>query len=120
MIGAAFNKVKAEYFLDCLAKKQGDVARPEEGWTVDNLILLAGAALAVVYKEGPRLEGAHGVTLEHLEERREAIESGVMQNAMLAIEPGAIPNTMLAIEWMAIRCGQVINGEHDGVSEAGT
>jgi len=102
MIPINFSKARAEHLLDCLARTPAAIDLPEQGWTADHLLALAGTCFCILTSQGPRLHRAAGIDVSELhDEHREAIEASVTVDLHAAIE------------WTAQRCFDVVDGTYD-------
>ena len=90
-----FKKNRAEYYLNCLNALGGESIAPEDakGWTVNDMIGLAGACFFCLSSHGPLLKRAmaemQGKTLSPEElhpEHKEAIDEMIFNDIHAAIE----------------------------------
>ena len=98
MIPIRFEKERAEYILSCL--KNGSPIRPAnpKGWSVNDILLLAGACLSLGVSHGPLLYGYSEADISAFpEERQEAL----------------LHDLHAAIEWFGALTQHVVCGSFD-------
>lgn len=92
MIGVRFNKAFAEHVLEAI-KTGGDIKAPEGGWTVFDMIQVAGVLRFGILSHGPQVaamtipEELHSEHRELIEEQLESsIDAGIGFASVLAMQ----------------------------------
>jgi hypothetical protein len=85
MIAIAFEKTRAEHFIDCI-KNGSDIKCMPKGWTQGDMLTLAGALLAAAYSQGAPLHQDQDELMSRPNEHREMIESQFTADLHGAIE----------------------------------
>ncbi len=108
MIGVNFKKATAQRFLKCIAS--GEPISPSAGWTIDDMLMLAGVCFHAVSSHGPwqdrlaRAAGHEPIPPSHTEQQE-------------AVDEMHLVDLLAAIEFCAMLAQRVRDGEYDAVCE---
>jgi len=126
MFPVNFKKERAEYFLSCLNTGELMEHDPEQpGWTVNEMLQLAGACFFAMLSHGPLLKVAmaemRGTKYEPPDdhEHREALDEGLFNDVHAAVEFAAHMTQMVCDDEFDeayepfVRCGatQIVRGK---------